>query len=75
MGDTRERECAGRGDDSRCPHGAVAVAGAGVPVFRCEECRSYWELDETEPWRRVVDDDGLTRPIGDPGEAGHGTAA
>ncbi|MEV7083736.1 hypothetical protein AB0N88_35165 [Streptomyces sp. NPDC093516] len=42
---------------------------------RCEECRHYWELDGTEPARRTVEDDGPTRPVGSPGEAGHGDAA
>jgi hypothetical protein len=43
--------------------------------YRCDDCRHHWELDETEPDRRMREDDALTRPIGDPGEAGHGTAA
>ncbi|GHA15424.1 hypothetical protein GCM10010345_20050 [Streptomyces canarius] len=75
MGDTRELECVGRGDDSGCPHGAVRTIDAGIPVYRCDDCRSYWELDETEPGRRASADDALTRPLGDPGEAGQGTAA
>ncbi|MGW2485703.1 hypothetical protein ACWCV9_00595 [Streptomyces sp. NPDC001606] len=75
MGDTWEQECAGRGDGSRCPHGAVLRTDAGSAEYRCDDCRDYWELDETEPWRRVADDDGLTRPLGDPREAGPGTAA
>jgi hypothetical protein len=40
---------------------------------RCEDCREDYEQDEPEPGRRVKDDDGLTRPTGDPREAGHGT--
>ncbi|MET7271208.1 hypothetical protein ABZS59_08465 [Streptomyces flaveolus] len=43
--------------------------------YRCDDCRHHWELDETEPDRRAGEDDALTRPIGDPGEAGHGAAA
>jgi hypothetical protein len=42
-------------------------------VWRCDDCRHYWELDETEPGRRAAEDDGLTRPLGDPGEARHGS--
>ena len=75
MGDTYEQECAGRGDDSRCPYGAVLTINAGIPVWRCDDCRGYWELDETEPGRRTAADDKLTRPMGDPREAGPGTAA
>ncbi|WP_240330581.1 hypothetical protein [Streptomyces sp. CB09001] len=37
---------------------------------RCEECRHHWELDQTEPDRRAAPDDGTTRPLGEPGEAG-----
>jgi hypothetical protein len=75
MGDTRDLECVGRGDGRACPHGAVLV-DVEVPVYRCDDCRHYYELDETEPGRRPVVDDGLTRPLGDPDEAGHrGTAA
>jgi hypothetical protein len=71
MGDTWER-CAGRGDGTDCPNGEDEVLVDGV---RCEECRHYWELDETEPGRRAAVDDGLTQPIGDPREAGPGKAA
>ncbi|WP_217236268.1 hypothetical protein [Streptomyces sp. AC555_RSS877] len=71
MGDTGELECLGRGDGNACPEGAVLI-GVQVPEYRCDECRHYWELDETEPGRRVKEDDGLTRPMGDPGEAGQG---
>jgi hypothetical protein len=46
-----------------------------VDGVRCEECLHYWELDATAPERRLLTDDGLTRPIGDPREAGPGTAA
>src|ERR1044072_4388944 len=74
MGDTRQEACAGRGDGTDCPNGEVLHAGSVDP--RCEECRYYWELDGTEPGRRPVEDDGLTRPFGDSDEAGHcGSAA
>lgn len=72
---TWEQECAGRGDGSGCPHGAVLTIDAGIPEYRCDECRHHWELDATQPERRVVEDGGETRPLGDPGEAGPGTAA
>ncbi|EST18311.1 hypothetical protein [Streptomyces roseochromogenus] len=75
MGDNWEQQCAGRGDDSGCPHGAVLATNAGILEHRCDECRDYWELDETEPGRRAAEDDELTRPLGDPREAGPGTAA
>lgn len=75
MGDTWVQECAGRGDGSGCPHGAVLTIDAGIPVYRCDDCRGYWELDETEPDRRQGNDAALTRPMGDPREAGPGTAA
>ncbi|KJK37263.1 hypothetical protein UK15_23070 [Streptomyces variegatus] len=68
-------ECAGRGDGDRCPEGAVLTVDAGIPVYRCDDCRHHYELDATEPGRRTVEDDGPTRPLGDPGEAGHGSAA
>ncbi|GAA0918957.1 hypothetical protein GCM10009549_36870 [Streptomyces thermoalcalitolerans] len=74
MGRIGELECAGRGD-GRCPHGRSGVPGPGVSVYRCVDCREYWELDEMIPERRSGEDDGLTLPLGDPGEAGHGTAA
>jgi hypothetical protein len=45
---------------------------AGIE-YRCDDCRQYWDLDATEPGRRMVEDDSLTRPMGDPGEAGHGS--
>ncbi|MER6847511.1 hypothetical protein AB0A81_34580 [Streptomyces flaveolus] len=64
----------GRGDGSGCPYGAVLTVDTDVE-YRCDDCRHHWELDETEPDRRVREDDALTRPLGDPGEAGHGTAA
>ena len=64
--------CAGRGDGTDCPNGETEVLIDGV---RCEECLHYWELDETERGRRTVVEDGLTRPLGDPREAGPGTAA
>jgi hypothetical protein len=71
MGDTRET-CAGRGDGTDCPNGEDEVLVDGA---RCEECQHHWELDEPEPGRRAAADDGLTRPLGDPREAGPGTAA
>ncbi|MFE6412582.1 hypothetical protein ACFVOR_37245 [Streptomyces sp. NPDC057837] len=74
MGDTRELECAGPGD-GRCPTGEVLTIDAGLTEYRCDDCRHYYDLDATEPGRRPQPDDGLTRPLGDPGEAGHGNAA
>jgi hypothetical protein len=75
MGDTWEQECAGRGD-GRCPKGEVVTIDAGLAEYRCDDCRHYWALDDLEPGRRPVEDDGLTRPMGDPDEAGHrGSAA
>ncbi|GAA2615683.1 hypothetical protein GCM10010304_81300 [Streptomyces roseoviolaceus] len=71
MGDTGEA-CAGRGDGTDCPNGEQFDIGEGP---RCEECQHHWELDETERGRRVVEDTGLTRPMGDPREAGHDSAA
>ncbi|MGW6545248.1 hypothetical protein ACWGBH_20675 [Streptomyces massasporeus] len=65
--------CEGRGDGTDCPNGEVLDVGAAGP--RCEECRHHWELDATEPERRVVEDEGPTRPLGAPGEAGHDSAA
>lgn len=65
--------CEGRGDGTDCPNGEVLDVAADGP--RCEECRHHWELDGTEPERRVVEDEGPTRPLGAPGEAGHGSAA
>ncbi|WP_448318217.1 hypothetical protein [Streptomyces sp. CO7] len=62
MGDTWTQECAGRGDDTRCPHGETLTIDAGLDEYRCDDCRHHWELDELEPSRRV-------------GETGHGTAA
>ncbi|MFF9623747.1 hypothetical protein [Streptomyces griseosporeus] len=79
MADTQEWECVGRGDGSRCPYGAVLTIDAGIVEYRCDDCRHYWELDETEPGRRAAADDGPTLPMGDPreaeAEAGSGTAA
>ncbi|KUN81027.1 hypothetical protein AQJ66_25210 [Streptomyces bungoensis] len=75
MGDTWVQECAGRGDGDRCPYGAVVTIDAGILVYRCDDCREHWEFDETEPGRRAGADDGVTRPLGDPREAGPGTAA
>jgi hypothetical protein len=73
MGDTTEdRMCEGRGDGTACPNGETDVLVDGV---RCEECHYHWSLDDLEPSRRTVDDTGLTRPHGDPREAGPGTAA
>lgn len=69
MGDTR---CVGRGDGTDCPNGEDQVLVDGV---RCEECRQFWELDETVPGRRAVEDAELTRPMGDPREAGKESAA
>jgi hypothetical protein len=71
MGETREA-CAGRGDGTDCPNGEDEALVDGV---RCEECQHHWELDGTEPGRRAAVDDGLTQPMGDPREAGPGTAA
>ncbi|MFR9794267.1 hypothetical protein ACL07V_37535 [Streptomyces sp. MB22_4] len=71
MGDIREA-CAGRGDGTDCPKGEDEVLVDGV---RCEECRHHWELDELEPARRAATDLGMTRPAGDPREAGPGAAA
>ncbi|PZT70367.1 hypothetical protein DN402_33745 [Streptomyces sp. SW4] len=70
-----ELECAGRGDGTRCPNGEVLTIDAGITEYRCDDCRHYWELDETEPGRRTVVDDGPTRPCGDPRQSGPGTAA
>ncbi|EFL29609.1 conserved hypothetical protein [Streptomyces viridochromogenes DSM 40736] len=76
MGHIGGLECVGRGDGCGCPQGAVLTIDAGIAVYRCDDCRHYWGLDETEPGRRPVVDDGLTRPAGDPDEAAHrGTAA
>ncbi|MFB7738308.1 hypothetical protein ACFC08_28750 [Streptomyces sp. NPDC056112] len=61
----------GRGDGTDCPNGETAA----VDGARCEECRHHWELDETEPGRRLPVDEEVTVPVGDPGEAGHGKAA
>ncbi len=73
MGDTTEdRMCEGRGDGTDCPNRETNVLVDGV---RCEECHYHWSLDDLEPSRRAVDDTGLTRPHGDPREAGPGTAA
>jgi hypothetical protein len=72
VADTWVQECAGRGDGTDCPNGETEDLVDGV---RCEECRHHWELDETERGRRLVADDGLTRPLGEPWEAGPGTAA
>jgi hypothetical protein len=74
MGATGRSECVGRGDGSGCPYGAVPTVGTGGEC-RCDDCRHHWELDETEPDRRLGEDEAPTRPLGDPGEAGHGTAA
>lgn len=71
MGDITE-VCAGRGDGTDCPNGETETLTDGV---RCEECRHYWELDELEPSRRAVVDDGPTRPLEDPQETGPDTAA
>lgn len=72
MADTTEQACAGRGDGSDCPNGETEELVDGV---RCEECQHHWELDETERGRRAAAEEGMTRPMGDPREAGHGTAA
>ncbi|WP_141357260.1 hypothetical protein [Streptomyces sp. 6-11-2] len=72
MGETWEA-CVGRGDGTDCPNGETFEAGTDEP--RCEECQHHWELDETERGRRLREDVGPTRPMGDPGEAGQGTAA
>jgi hypothetical protein len=80
MGDTRELECVGRGDGSACPYGVVLTTEpetihSETPVYRCDDCRHYWELDETEPGRRAGADDSLSRPMGDPREVGKEDAA
>lgn len=75
MADTWVQECVGRGDGAGCPHGAVLTIDAGIPQYRCDDCRHFWELDETEPDRRAEADDGLTQPIGDPRDAGPEAAA
>ncbi|MFE2049559.1 hypothetical protein [Streptomyces sp. NPDC059459] len=72
MAGTSEQVCVGRGDGSDCPNREDEDLVDGV---RCEECRHYWELDETERGRRAAVEEGVTRPIGEPREAGHGTAA
>ncbi|WP_166027960.1 hypothetical protein [Streptomyces chilikensis] len=59
------QECEGRGDGTRCPTEETLTVDAGLVVYRCDECRHHWELDETEPGRRA----------GNPGEAGHGAVA
>lgn len=75
MGDTGyEMECAGRGDETRCPNGEVLTIDAGIKVYRCDDCREHYRIRAAEQ-RLEKDDDGLTRPMGDPGEAGHGSAA
>jgi hypothetical protein len=72
MGDTRERECVGRGDGTRCRRvGEIEVASGR---WACEECHDHIGLDDLVPGRRLSDD-SLTQPLGDPREAGHGTAA
>ncbi|MET9188593.1 hypothetical protein [Streptomyces tendae] len=75
MADARVQACTGRGDGSDCPNGETEEAGVLVDGVRCEECRHHYELDQTEPTRRLPLDEGLTRPNGDPREAGPGTAA
>ncbi|MGV9790580.1 hypothetical protein [Streptomyces sp. NPDC003435] len=70
MADTTEA-CTGRGDGTDCPNGETDL----VDGVRCEECQHHWELDETDRGRRRQVDEGATRPIGDPREAGPGTAA
>ncbi|MEU8735250.1 hypothetical protein AB0C68_38525 [Streptomyces tendae] len=72
MAATGDMVCAGRGDGTDCPNGEDQTLVDGV---RCEECAHHYGLDETEPARRLPADDGLTRPVGDPREAGPGTAA
>lgn len=73
MGDIGEQECAGCGDGTRCPK--EGVPAAGCPVYLCENCEEERVLRETELGRWPAEDDGPTPPVGDPGEAGHGTAA
>lgn len=75
MADARVQACAGRGDGTDCPNGETDVTGVLVDGVRCEECAHHYGLDETEPARRAAVDEGLTRPVGDPWEAGPGTAA
>ncbi|MFE6474521.1 hypothetical protein [Streptomyces rochei] len=70
MGAVWEQECAG-GWDGHCPGRNTVDGKSGEP--RCPDCRESYELDEPEPDRRTREDDGLTQPMGDPREAGHGT--
>lgn len=70
MGATGEQACVGRGDGTDCPNGEILETEGDGP--RCEECQHHYDLDTTEPGRRVVEDVGLTRPMGDPNEAGYG---
>lgn len=74
MGDTGgQRECVGRDDDTQCRREGETEVAPGHWV--CDQCHDHAGLDHLVPSRRPVEDDGLTRPVGDPGEAGHGTAA
>ncbi|MCQ4205140.1 hypothetical protein ACG2OD_37095 [Streptomyces sp. PDY-4] len=75
MADAQVQACAGRGDGSDCPNGENDDIGVLVDGVRCEECQHHYELDHAEPARRLPVDEGLTRPHGDPREAGPGTAA
>ena len=72
MGNARGHACAGV-DDAQCLGEPVAEVGPGV--WLCEDCREGARLDRLIPERAPRPDDGLTRPVGDPREAGHGTAA
>jgi hypothetical protein len=68
--------CEGRGDGTDCPNGEVldVEAGGRSPV-RGVPAPLGVGRDGTEPERRVVEDEGPTRPSDAPGEAGHGSAA
>ncbi|GGS96427.1 hypothetical protein GCM10010270_80500 [Streptomyces violaceus] len=47
----------------------------GPGMFLCENCHEQSGLDGLVPERTPQADNGLTRPTGDPREAGHGSAA
>jgi hypothetical protein len=72
MGDTGQRECVGRDDGTQCRNPGVVQVLPGHWV--CEECLEHVGLDHLVPGRGGSDD-GLTRPVGDPGEVGKEDAA
>jgi hypothetical protein len=73
MGDSGQRECVGRNDETQCRNEGVVQVLPGHWV--CEQCLEHVGLDHLVQGRGGPDD-GLTRPMGDPDEAGHrGTAA